>query len=258
MNQEERRICLIKELLKEIEGHENDAVPEAEVEQKTMLRGLMNIRKAKKISPSFLQIQDEYLQNEIERKGIVDASLLPMIRDRISLWQGDITLLKCDAVVNAANSAMTGCYKPNHRCIDNCIHTFAGVQLRLTCDRIMKAQGFPEPPGKAKITPAYNLPSKWIIHTVGPVVHGTVTADNEKTLASCYRECLGLAEENALESIAFCCISTGVFGFPQRRAAEIATATVLDYLQKPSSIKRVVFNVFRDDDLRIYTDLLSR
>lgn len=258
MNQKERRIYLIKELLKEIKGHENDALPESEDEQKAKLRGLMNIRKAKEISPTFLRIQDEYLQNEIERKGIVDSSLLPMIRDRISLWQGDITLLKCDAVVNAANSAMTGCYRPNHRCIDNSIHTYAGVQLRLTCESIMKAQGFPEPPGKAKITPAYNLPSKWIIHTVGPVVQNAVTENDEKTLASCYRECLRLAEDNALNSIAFCSISTGVFGFSKRRAGEIATAAVLDYLDKSSSIKRVVFNVFSDDDNRIYTELLSR
>lgn len=258
MNQKERRIYLIRELLKEKEGTGNEEIPRSEEEQKAVLRGLMNIRKAEAVSPEFLRIQDEYLREEIERKGIVDASLLPEIRKGISLWQGDITLLRCDAVVNAANSSMTGCYIPNHRCIDNCIHTYAGIELRLKCAEIMKAQGFPEPAGKARITPACNLPSKYVIHTVGPIVKDKVTREDEETLSSCYRECLRRAEDNGLESIAFCCISTGAYRFPPRRAARIAIKTVCDYLEKGSSIRLVIFNVFTDEDKRIYTELLSR
>ncbi len=258
MNQSERRIYLINELLKERKGTGNEEIPRSEEEQKAVLRGLMNIRKAEAVSPEFLRIQDEYLREEIERKGIVDASLLPEIRKGISLWQGDITLLRCDAVVNAANSSMTGCYTPNHRCIDNCIHTYAGMELRLKCAEIMKVQGFPEPAGRARITPAYNLPSKYVIHTVGPIVKDKVTREDEETLSSCYRECLRRAEDNGLESIAFCCISTGVYRFPHERAARIAIKTVRDYLENGSSIRLVIFNVFTDEDKRIYTELLSR
>lgn len=258
MNQKERRIYLIRELLKEKEGTWKDGIPGSEEEQRTLLRSLMNTREPEEISSSFLSIQDEYLREEIERKGIVDASLLPLIRKGIALWQGDITLLRCDAVVNAANSSMTGCYTPGHRCIDNCIHTYAGIELRLKCAEIMKAQGFPEMAGRARITPAYNLPSKYVIHTVGPIVKDKVTGEDEETLSSCYRECLRRAEDNGLESIAFCCISTGVYRFPHERAARIAIKTVRDYLEKGSSIRLVIFNVFTDEDKRIYTELLSR
>ena len=258
MNQSERRIYLIKELLEERNEYREGCIPSSEEKQKSLLRALMNIRKAKEISPEFLSVQDEYLKTEIEKKGIVDASLLPEIRKGIVLWQGDITLLKCDAIVNAANSRMTGCYSPNHRCIDNCIHTYAGVQLRLKCAEIMNLQGIPEPAGRAKITPAYNLPSKYVIHTVGPIIMGDVTPSDEEKLASCYRECLKTAEENGLESIAFCCISTGVFCFPNRRAGEIAVKTVEDCLNAGSSIRKVIFNVFKEEDREIYTELLSR
>ncbi len=258
MNQSERRIYLIKELLEERNEYREGCIPSSEEKQKTLLRALMNIRKAKEISPEFLSVQDEYLKTEIEKKGIVDASLLPEIRKGIVLWQGDITLLKCDAIVNAANSRMTGCYSPNHRCIDNCIHTYAGVQLRLKCAEIMNLQGIPEPAGRAKITPAYNLPSRYVIHTVGPIIMGDVTPSDEEKLASCYRECLKTAEENGLESIAFCCISTGVFCFPNRRAGEIAVKTVEDCLNAGSSIRKVIFNVFKEEDREIYTELLSR
>lgn len=258
MTQSERRIYLIKALLEERNEYTEGCIPGSAEKQKQLLRALMNIRKAKEISPGFLAVQDEYLKEEIEKKGIVDASLLPEIRKGITLWQGDITLLKCDAIVNAANSRMTGCYNPNHRCIDNCIHTYAGIQLRLKCAEMMIAQGIPEPAGKAKITPAYNLPSRYVIHTVGPIIMGDVTPLDEEKLASCYRACLKSAEENGVRSIAFCCISTGVFSFPQKRAAEIAVKTVEDYLGEDSSIKKVIFNVFRDEDREIYSELLSR
>ena len=165
--------------------------------------------------------------------------------------------MKVDAIVNAANSQMLGCFVPCHGCIDNAIHTFAGMQLRLECDRIMKAQGHLEPTGQAKITPGYNLPARYILHTVGPVVDGPLTPQHEAELASCYESCLALAAENHLESVAFCCISTGVFCFPNHRAAEIAAQTVRDFLAKDTSVKRVVFNVFKDLDLAIYEELLA-
>ena len=218
----------------------------------------MNIRKASPISEEFLRIQDEYLFRELEAKGIVDSSLLPEIRKGIVLWKGDITLLKCDAIVNAANSRMTGCYAPNHRCIDNCIHTFAGVQLRAECDRVIRAQGIPEAPGGAKITPAFNLPSKYVIHTVGPIVGDRVTERDERTLSSCYTECLRLAFLKGLGSIAFCSISTGMFCYPPREAAEVAVRTVEDYLKTETTVKRVIFNVFSDRDREIYREILLR
>lgn len=173
------------------------------------------------------------------------------------MWRGDITTLAVDAIVNAANSGMTGCWAPLHYCIDNAIHTFAGMQLRLECDRIMKAQGHLEPTGQAKLTPGYNLPARYILHTVGPIVDGALTPQHEVELASCYESCLALAAENHLESVAFCCISTGVFCFPNHRAAEIAAQTVRDFLAKDTSVKRVVFNVFKDLDLAIYEELLT-
>ena len=173
------------------------------------------------------------------------------------LWQGDITTLQCDAIVNAANSGMTGCYVPGHRCIDNCIHTFAGVQLRSACARLMAKQGHEEPTGQAKLTPAFNLPCRYVLHTVGPIVTGRVTARDRALLASCYRACLTKAAEAGLESIAFCCISTGVFCFPNEDAAEIAVQTVKEFLQTPTTIKKVIFNVFKDLDKEIYTRLLT-
>ena len=174
------------------------------------------------------------------------------------LWRGDITALRCDAIVNAANSGMTGCYVPNHRCIDNCIHTFAGVQLRLYCEEMMEAQGHAEPTGQAKITPAYNLPCRYVLHTVGPIVGGRLTETHCRQLADCYRSCLSLAAENELKSVAFCCISTGEFHFPNEKAAEIAVATVKEFLaQNKTSVEKVIFNVFKDRDREIYEELLG-
>ena len=193
--------------------------------QRQLLRGLMNIRAPRRMDAEFLKTQDEYLQAETAAKGITDIDDLTPAQPRLYLWQGDITTLRCDAIVNAANSGMTGCYIPNHRCIDNAIHTFAGVELRLACAELMRQQGYPEPTGQAKITPAFNLPCRYVLHTVGPIINGRVTKADEELLASCYRSCLELAAENNLESVAFCCISTGEFHFPNELAAEIAIET---------------------------------
>lgn len=256
MNQSEKRIFLIKELLKENTAYQDVKIPADATGQRQLLRGLMNVRMPQNISKEFLKIQDSYLQEEAENKPIADVDTLIPVQNGIYIWQGDITTLRCDAIVNAANSGMTGCYVPNHRCIDNCIHTFAGIQLRLDCADIMKKQGHEEPTGKAKITSAYNLPCRYILHTVGPIISGRVTDKDRELLASCYRSCLELAAENKLESVAFCCISTGEFHFPNEKAAEIAVDTVKNFLEKKTSVRKVVFNVFKDIDKDIYRKLL--
>lgn len=257
MDQNEKRIFLIQELLKENTAYRDVRIPADAPEQRQLLRGLMNVRMPHDISEEFLRIQDSYLQEEAEKKQIVDVDTLEPVQRGIYIWQGDITSLRCDAIVNAANSGMTGCYVPNHRCIDNCIHTFAGVQLRLDCAKIMKKQGHEEPTGKAKITSAYNLPCRYILHTVGPIIGGRVTDRDCALLASCYRSCLELAAENELESVAFCCISTGEFHFPNDRAAKIAVDTVKEFLEQKTSVKKVIFNVFKDTDRDIYRKLLG-
>ena len=256
MTQNERRLYLITELKKENPQYAKLPVPSDTAQQKRLLRALFNVRMPKAASDEFLKIQDEYLREETRLKGVTDISALTPIQPDIYLWQGDITTLKCDAIVNAANSGMTGCYIPNHRCIDNAIHTFAGVELRLACAELMEQQGYPEPIGRAKITPAFNLPCKYVLHTVGPIIDGRVTKADKELLASCYRSCLELAAENGLESVAFCCISTGEFHFPNQLAAEIAVQTVKEFLQTPTSIKKVIFNVFKDMDKKIYERLL--
>lgn len=257
MNQNERRIFLIQELLKEDKRYNDIEIPQDFEEQRVLLRELMNVRMAKGINGEFIKVQNEYLQDETKRKGIVDIDDLEPIKNRIYLWQGDITTLRCDAIVNAANSGMTGCYVPNHRCIDNCIHSFAGIQLRLECDEIMKKQEHGEPTGEAKITNSYNLPCKYIIHTVGPIINGKLTSEDCDLLESCYKSCLELASKNNLESIAFCCISTGEFHFPNDKAAQIAVKTVEEFMKKETSLKKVIFNVFKDMDKEIYRKLLK-
>ncbi len=256
MNQAERRMYLIKRLIDEKTEYKNIEIPATSNEQKELLRALMNVRLPAQIDDEFLIVQDEYLKNEINDKGIVDISALESVENNIYLWKGDITLLKVDAIVNAANSAMTGCYHPLHNCIDNCIHTYAGVQLRNYCNNLMQKQGYEEPTGQAKITPAFNLPSKYVIHTVGPIVNGHLTQKHCDLLASCYASCIELADKNNCESIAFCCISTGVFGFPKEKAAEIAIATINEYIVKTNSKIKVVFNVFKDDDFALYNKKL--
>ena len=257
MNQSEKRLFLIQSLLNERPSCQKQMIPADAERQKILLRGLMNVRRPAHIGTEFLQMQDEYLQGETAAKGVTDVADLTPIQPGLYLWQGDITTLKCDAIVNAANSGMTGCYVPNHRCIDNAIHTFAGVELRLACAKLMEQQGYPEPTGQAKITPAFNLPCKYVLHTVGPIIGGRVTKEDEKLLASCYRSCLELAAENSLESVAFCCISTGEFHFPNDLAAQIAVQTVKEFLKKQTSVKKVIFNVFKDFDKEIYARLLG-
>ncbi len=257
MNQSEKRRFLIQSLLKERPEYRDLSIPTEPESQRQLLRGLMNIRAPQRIGADFLKTQDEYLQGETAAKGITDIDDLTPIQPGLYLWQGDITTLKCDAIVNAANSGMTGCYIPNHRCIDNAIHTFAGVELRLACEELMEQQGYPEPTGQAKITPAFNLPCRYVLHTVGPIISGRVKAEDKELLASCYRSCLELAAENSLESVAFCCISTGEFHFPNEQAAEIAVATVKEFLKKQTSVRRVIFNVFKDLDKEIYARLLG-
>ena len=256
MNQNERRLFLIRSLLNERLEYRDWRIPQDVSDQKLLLRGLLNVRPAQVCNPEFLRVQDAYLRQATAEKGITDCSALSPVQPGLYLWQGDITTLKCDAIVNAANSGLTGCYVPNHRCIDYAIHTFAGVQLRLACAEIMERQGCPEPTGQAKITPAFNLPCRYILHTVGPIVDESPTERDCAQLESCYRACLTLAAENHLESIAFCCISTGEFHFPNEQAAQIAVQTVKTFLNQKSSVKKVIFNVFKDLDREIYARLL--
>lgn len=231
----------------------------SEEQQRRLLRALMNVRPPRPLSEDFLALQDELLSAEREARGVVDIMALPSVASdaRIALWQGDITRLAADAIVNAANAGLLGCFIPCHRCIDNAIHSAAGLQLRAACAALMEEQGHPEETGTAQITEGYNLPARHVIHTVGPIVSGALTDRHRAQLASCYRSCLSLAAERGLRSIAFCCISTGEFHFPRAAAAEIALREVRDFLTRETSIERVVFNVFKDEDRNIYERLLS-
>jgi O-acetyl-ADP-ribose deacetylase (regulator of RNase III) len=256
MTQRERREFLIKYLLKENLQYGDIEIPRTDDEQKYLLRSLVNVRPPLPASDEFLKTQDEYLQEENRSHGITNIADLKPIAEDLYLWRGDITTLKVDAIVNAANSGMTGCWQPCHLCIDNCIHTFAGIQLRAVCADIMQKQGHEEPTGQAKITPAFNLPSKYVIHTVGPIVRGELTAADRELLASCYKSCLDIAKENGCTSIAFCCISTGVFRFPADKAAEIAVDTVSKWKEQTGDGMKVVFNVFAEKDEAIYRRIL--
>ena len=253
MEQDKKREYLITELLNERPEYADISIPKEKAEQKKLLRALFNVRLPFPISDDFLMVQDEYLQEEIAQKGITSIDDLEPIKPDIYLWQGDITTLKCDAIVNAANSQMLGCFCPNHGCIDNAIHTFSGVQLRLKCAEMMQKQGKDEETGKAKITPAYNLPCKYILHTVGPIVTGKLTEKDCELL----RSCLALANEYKLNSIAFCCISTGEFHFPNDKGAKIAIETVGEYKRLTNSKIEVVFNVFKNSDYEIYREYLG-
>ena len=257
MTQIERRLFLIQELLKEQPKYSKIEIPPSGQEQKVLLRALFNIRMPLPVNDVFLDVQNAYLQEEIHRKRVTRLTDLQAIQQGLYLWQGDITTLACDAIVNAANSQMLGCFYPNHGCIDNAIHTFAGVQLRLACAELMRKQGHEEETGKAKITPAFNLPCRYVIHTVGPIIGEQVTKSDKNALASCYRSCLELAEQNGVKSIAFCCISTGEFHFPNDKAAEIAVQTVKDFKSQTHSEIEVIFNVFKDIDYKIYRELLG-
>ena len=256
MNQNEQRVYLIEKLLEEQPEYKGMNIPSDTAGQKRLLRSLMNVRMPRGIDDEFAQIQDAYLQQVNADRGVVMLDDLDERQPDLYLWQGDITRLKVGAIVNAANSGMTGCYQPCHNCIDNCIHTYAGIQLRNYCSELMRRQGHEEPTGQAKITPAFNLPCDYVIHTVGPVVQGRLTRRHEQLLASCYESCLRIADENGVASIAFCCISTGVFMFPNERAAQIAVQTVRDYKAQTNSNIKVIFNVFKENDRQIYEQLL--
>ncbi len=261
MTQKERRRYLITELLKEKSDYADVEIPADEKGQRDLLRALMNLREPLPISDEFLKIQDEYLQQVNKERGITDIADLRAAKHnpKLCLWQGDITTLKVDAIVNAANSALLGCFSPLHSCIDNCIHTFSGIQLRLSCNELMQKQGHEEGTGLCKITPAFNLPSRYVLHTVGPIIYTSVSPREKLLLASCYKSCLETAAQNQLESVAFCCISTGVFRFPPDLAAQIAVATVEKWLAEnpASSVRKVVFNVFGDGDFAIYSEILD-
>lgn len=257
MNTQEQLDFLLNYLIEERD--ERIDVPDNYQEKRNLLRALMNVRMPSKVSDEFLKVQDEFLTAETKNKNLTSVDEIEEVKGKLMLWQGDIATLKSDAIVNAANSKLLGCFIPLHNCIDNVIHSAAGVQLREECDRIMRQQGVDEEIGKAKITGAYNLPSKYVIHTVGPAIaQGLKPSDKDcEALASCYRSCLEIASYNKLESLAFCCISTGVFNFPQDLAAEIAVKTVEDYLNSnETSLKHVIFNVFTDKDYYIYKKLL--
>ena len=259
MKRSEQIHYLNEALLEEMPQYRREAgrLPQDAESQRYFLRCLMNVREPRALSPRFLQAQDELLQAEREEKGIVHVADLPAVPgdERIVLWQGDITRLDADAIVNAANAQLLGCFRPGHNCIDNVIHSAAGLQLREECASIMRAQGHEEPTGQAKITKGYNLPAKHVLHTVGPIIEGPLTEKDRELLASCYRSCLKLAEENRLKSVAFCCISTGVFRFPKEEAARIAVSTVRGYLEK-GTIEKVIFCVHGEENLRIYQNLL--
>lgn len=257
MTQKERRIYLIEKLLKEQKQYLNVKIPQDEQEQKNLLRSLFNIRMPQSVSHEFLEVQDTYLQKSIEEKGITELKDLQPVQKGIYLWKGDITTLRCDAIVNAANSQMLGCFCPCHGCIDNAIHTYAGVQLRADCAELMSRQKHEEETGKAKITSAFNLPCKYVLHTVGPIIHGHLTQKDKENLASCYRSCLELARQRNIKSIAFCCISTGEFHFPNDKAAEVAVRTVKEYKRQVNSEIEVIFNVFKQIDYEIYQNILG-
>ncbi len=245
---------MVEMLLGEQPQYRNSALANDESELFGLYRSLVNLRPPLEASRTYLALEDAYLQTAISEKGITDTNAF---QDQIAWWQGDITTLKADAIVNAANHEMLGCFEPCHSCVDNAIHTYAGVRLRLECADIMARQGHPEPTGKAKITAAYNLPSKHILHTVGPIVTGPLRDEDRRLLASCYRSCLALAERHGLESIAFCCLSTGEFHFPNVDAAEIAVQTVSSYLKSSKHPMKVIFTVFTDRDESIYRERLG-
>ena len=242
-------------------------IPEDERGQRELLRGLFNVRQVQPVSEEFMRVQDEYLQERAREKGITDISDLPAVPadERLILWRGDITTLRCDAILNPANNTLSGCWIPNHSCADNIIQSFAGISVRADCVEYMEKQrkihgsDYVQPTAVPIITSAYNLPSKYIVHVVGPIVSPFLMQEHKDQLAECYRASLDLAVENGCENIAFCCISTGVFMFPQDKAAEIAVKTVKAWLNEhqDSCMKKVIFNVFKDSDLRIYQRLLG-
>ena len=237
----------------------NIRVPQDKKEKEDLLRTLMNIWEVEELSDKFYKLQDEYLQEKLAQEKLTNLEELTEIEKNIYLWQGDIITLKVDAIVNAANKALLGCFIPHHRCIDNAIHSKAGLQLRQECFDIMQNQGQYEKTGQAKLTSGYNLPAKYVVHTVGPIIYDKVEERDKELLASCYRNCLELAVKNGIKSIAFCCISTGEFRFPNELAAEIAVLAVRTFFKNnPESKIKVIFNVFKDSDFDIYRKVLVK
>ena len=262
--QEQRLDYLVEEFKADSGEYKDLKIPADQEGKRRILRSLMNIRMPKRLPDEVLEVQDEYLSGRAEEKGIVQLSDIPVMRDGLSIWQGDITRLAVDAIVNAANSQMLGCFVPMHTCIDNCIHTFAGVQLRAECNRQMNqlriryGKDYEQPTAAPMLTDAYNLPAKKVIHIVGPIVQHNLTQELEKDLADCYRNTLDMCMENGLKNVAFCCISTGVFHFPNKRAAEIAVRTVTTWLSEhDGQMERVIFNVFKDEDREYYEEFLQ-
>lgn len=262
---QDQRLDYLVEAFKADSGAYKDLqTPDDRQGKQRVLRSLMNIRMPGRISEDVLRVQNAYLRNRAEEKGIVRLSDIPEIREGLSVWQGDITRLAVDAIVNAANSQMLGCFVPMHTCIDNCIHTFAGVQLRAECARQMErlknryGRDYEQPTAVPMLTDGYNLPARKVIHIVGPIVQRRLTASLKSDLAACYRNTLNMCLENGLKSVAFCCISTGVFHFPNKSAAEIAVQTVTAWLSEhPGAVDRVIFNVFKDEDKEYYEHLLQ-
>ena len=264
MNQEERLGYLVEKFKEDSVEYRDLETPRDGEGRQRVLRSLMNIRMPGEMAEDVLAVQNDYLKERAREKGVLTPKDIPVVRDVISIWQGDITRLAVDAIVNAANSQMLGCFVPMHTCIDNCIHSFAGIQLRAECSRQMSelriryGKDYEQPTAVPMLTDAYNLPAKKVIHIVGPIVRYGLTPELEKSLADCYRNTLDMCLDNGLKSVAFCCISTGVFHFPNRRAAEIAVDTVTKWLSEhDGQMERVIFNVFKDDDRDIYKELLS-
>ena len=272
MTQEQRLNLLVEEFKTDSDEYKNLETPEDDEGKRRVLRSLMNIRMPKELSEKTRELQDEYLKERVREKGVVTLADIPTIKeqgsdssfaDKISIWQGDITRLAVDGIVNAANSQMLGCFVPMHTCIDNCIHTYAGVQMRYECNRQMNelrrrlGRDYEQPTAVPMLTDGYNLPAKKVIHIVGPIVNYALTPELEKDLSDCYRNTLDLCLENGLNSVAFCCISTGVFHFPNDSAAQIATETVKKWLSEHGGqMERVIFNVFKDEDKELYEEKL--
>ncbi|MGN0072152.1 MAG: protein-ADP-ribose hydrolase [Atopobiaceae bacterium] len=259
MTQDERRLWLIEQLIAERGDVAGLEIPEDAEGQRLLLRALVNVRPPEPASTELLSVQDQYLAGRLqERGGAVPVEGIPVTKEGFAVWRGDITRIAADAIVNAANSQMLGCFVPNHRCIDNAIHTYAGIELRLACAELMEAQGHEEGTGLAKVTSAFNLPSRYVIHTVGPIVYGPVpTLEDRRLLASCYTSALDAAKEAGCRSIAFCCISTGEFRYPNREAAKTAVSCVRQWKQRTGSDIEVIFDVFKPVDDRIYRKLLG-
>lgn len=261
---------LIDYLLKENKEIKLKDMPKTSEEKANLWRALCNIRNAKPISAEYLKVQDEYLQERLEETQLTNVENIKSIKEtysktnlenanKICLWQGDITKLKIDAIVNAANSQGLGCFQPLHNCIDNQIQTFSGIQMRLECDKYMKKIGYNLPTGKAFITNGYNLPSKYVIHTVGPIINFEVSNEDKKLLKDCYINSLKIASEKGLKTIAFPCISTGIFRFPKELAVMCAFQGINEFLRdNKNSLEKIIFNVYGEEDFDIYDQFIRK